>query len=338
MLDYLKFIHLFDRGNPPMTKPDDSSLDPSQRRAVEERARKLLDRASGWNRFPTPTPDILEAAKLKVATYSAFDPRQILAYLQKKGADAAVHVKSAISKVLGICDSEDHVIHIDHTVGLSKQNFLKLHETGHHELPAHRSLFRLFQDCEKTLDPEVSELFEREANNFARFTLFQGDTYAKMAADCAFEIKTPIKLATKFGASVYASSREFARTNARACAVYILEPAEFVDGLGFRAAVRRIEVSPTFRHQFGRPRDTVITPDHPLGRVVPIGRKMSRPTALSHADRNGTPYECVAEAFDTTHNIIILLYPVRALTRTTIIVPGNFLTPSGNSFLPTARG
>lgn len=321
-----------------MAKSDDSSLDPSQRRAVEERARKLLDRASAWNRFPTPTADILVAAKLKIATHSAFDPLQILSYIQKKGATAAAHIKSAISKVFGICDSEDQVIHIDQTVGPSKQNFLKLHETGHHELPAHRSLFRIFQDCEKTLDPEISELFEREANNFARFTLFQGDTFAKMAADCAFDIKTPIKLAPKFGASIYASSREFVRTHARACAVYILEPAELVDGLGFRATVRRIEVSPTFAQRFGWPRDTVITPNHPLGRVVPIGRKMSRPTSIPHADRNGTPHECVAEAFDTTHNIVILLYPVQALTRTTIIMPTTLRRAPGGAFFPASRG
>jgi hypothetical protein len=321
-----------------MAKSDDSSLDPSQRRAVEERARKLLDRAEAWDRFPTPTPDIVEAAKLKVATYSAFDPRQILAYIQKTGAVAAVNIKSAISKVLGICDSEDQIIHIDKTVGLSKQNFLTLHETGHHELPAHRSLFRIFQDCPKTLDPEVSELFEREANNFARFALFQGDTYAKLAADCAFEIKTPLKLATKFGASIYASSREFARTNARACAVYILEPVELVEGLGFRAAVRRIEVSPSFALQFGRPADTAISPNHALGAVVPINRRMTRPMGLSQTDRDGTPYECVAEAFDTKHNIIILLYPVQALTKTTIIMPPRILAPIGKGPLRAARG
>ena len=45
------------------------------------------------------------------------------------------------------------------------------------------ALFRLFQDCEKTLDPGIADLFEREANNFARFALFQGDRYAGMAAD-----------------------------------------------------------------------------------------------------------------------------------------------------------
>ena len=115
--------------------------------------------------------------------------------------------------MLGLHDSDEHVIHIDDTVKESKHNFLKLHETVHHEIPAHRKIFRFFQDCDKTLSPETADLFEREANNFARFALFQGDRYARLAADCPFEIRTPTKLAGKFGASMYASTREFARTN-----------------------------------------------------------------------------------------------------------------------------
>src|ERR1700733_11988217 len=109
--------------------------------------------------------------------------------------------------------------------------------------PAHRKIFRIFQDCEKMLDPDISDLFEREANNFARFVLFQGDGYRDMAADHKFEIKTPMKLASKFGASVYASCREFARTHHRACAVYVLEPVIYCERTGARADVRRIETS-----------------------------------------------------------------------------------------------
>ena len=71
-----------------MTKADDSSLDPGDRRAVEERARRLLDRAEAWGRFPTPIDDILGAANLKLAPSSVFDPQAILAYLTNKSADA----------------------------------------------------------------------------------------------------------------------------------------------------------------------------------------------------------------------------------------------------------
>ena len=163
-------------------------------------------------------------------------------------------------------------------------------------------------------------MFEREANNFARFVLFQGDGYASMAADHKLEIKTPMKLAGKFGASVYASCREFVRTHHRACAVYILEPITYCEKAGARAQVRRAEASPAYLRQFRRPDEDVITLDHSLGRVLPIGRKMSRPTTVSITDRNGQAHECVAEAFDTTYNILVLVYPVKALTATIIVL------------------
>lgn len=141
-----------------------------------------------------------------------------------------------------------------------------------------------------------------------------------MAADHKFEIKTPIKLAGKFGASVYASCREFARTHHRACAVYVLEPITYCERTGARADVRRIETSGSFRQQFGQPAELAITLDHSLGRVLPIGRRMTRPTTISITDRNGQAHECVAEAFDTTFNVLILVYPVRALSASRFIL------------------
>ena len=290
-----------------MAKPDDSSLSPDDLCTVEERARQLLNRADAWDRFPIPIDDILAAAKVQVAPTSAFDPVVLLAYIK-------------FTKILGLYDADEHLIHIADSVVVPKQTFLKLHETGHHELPTHRKIFRFFLDCKKTLAPEIADQFEREANNFARFMLFKGETFVEHAADYAFEIKTPIKLAKKFGASLYASAREFARTNHRACVVYVLDPLEYVECAGMQAPVRRIEASFAFTTQFGQPTDTAVTPDHSLWPVLPIGRKMTWPVSLSITDTNGTPHECVAEAFDTTHNILVLLYPKKTLTTTTVIL------------------
>jgi hypothetical protein len=97
-----------------------------------------------------------------------------------------------------------------------------------------------------------------------------------------------------------------------------------VQGHGARAAVRRIEASPSFIKQFGLPDDTFITLSHALGPVLPVGRKMTRPRSLSIKDRNGDSHECLGEAFDTTHNVIILLYPVQALGKQTFILPSGF--------------
>lgn len=304
-----------------MLKTDDSSLDPEQRQAVEARARALLNRASAWDRFPTPIEDILEAAQLKIAKSNAFDAAHVMAYIAGKAAETAKNIKSALSKVFGIYDANESVIHIDGSVAGVKQTFLKLHETGHHEMPVHRKLFSIFQECKKTLEPGIADLFEREANNFARFALFQNDRFGLMAADMPMAIKTPMKLAPKFGASVYAACREFARTSHRECMVYVLEPAELLAGHGFRSAVRRVEYSPAFLASFGPSKTVEITPDHALGDIVPIGRKMTAARSISITDLNGDKHEAVVEAFDTTRNVIILLYTVRSLKKSTFIMP-----------------
>lgn len=304
-----------------MTRPDDSTLDPVDLRAVEEQARRLLDHADAWNRYPVPVDDILSAARVRVAPNSAFDPAAIVSYLKAKAANTGTRIKSAISKILGLYDPADALIHIDNTVVKSRQTFLKLHETGHHAMPTHRKMFRIFQDCEQTMSADVADQFEREANNFARFLLFKGPTFAEHAADCRFEIKTPIQLARRFGASVYAAAREFARTNPRACVVLVLDPLEEDDRSGFRAPVRRIEPSPAYVAQFGRPAIKTIMPSHFLWPIIPIGRKLTKAVPVTIADLNGQRHECLAEAFDTTYNILILLYPVAALSATTILVP-----------------
>ena len=304
-----------------MTRPDDSTLDPEDLRAVEEQAHRLLDRADAWDRYPVPVDDILSAARVRLAPTSAFDAAAIVSYLKEKTADAGARIKSAISKVFGLYDAAEAVIHVDDTVVEAKQTFLKLHETGHHDMPVHRKMFRIFQDCKKTLAPDVADHFEREANNFARFLLFKGRTFAEHAADCPFEIKTPMTLARTFGASVYAAAREFARTNPRACVVFVLEPLENHEDFGFRAPVRRIEPSPAYVAQFGRPTVNVVTRDHLLWPVVPIHRKMTKAVPLTITDLNGQRHECLAEAFDTTYNILILLYPFTALTTTAVLMP-----------------
>ncbi|WP_419857166.1 ImmA/IrrE family metallo-endopeptidase [Candidatus Palauibacter irciniicola] len=311
-----------------MIRPDDSRLDPADLRAVEEQARRLLDRADAWNEFPVPVDDILSAAKVHVDQTGAFDPATIISYVKGKTADTRALVKTAISKVFGVYDATAAVIHIDDTLVEAKQTFLKLHEVGHHDLPWHRKVFRFFQDCRKTLDPTVADQFEREANNFARFLLFKDRAFAENAADFPLEIKTPMTLAKRFGASVYASVREYARTNPSPCLVLVLNGLEATEDAGPRATVRRIEPSPSFLARFGRPSIEAMTPDHPLWPVIPIGRRMTRPMSLSFTDANGQPHECVAEAFDTTYNILILLYPVSALNTTRVIVPSVVNLPS----------
>ena len=71
-----------------MTRPDDSTLNPEDLRAVEGQAHRLLDRADAWDRYPVPVEDILSAAKVRLAPTSAFDPAAIVSYLKGERAQA----------------------------------------------------------------------------------------------------------------------------------------------------------------------------------------------------------------------------------------------------------
>jgi hypothetical protein len=264
----------------------------------------------------------MTAAQLKTAPVSAFDPRAIERYARQASEAATRFLKSAIEKVLGIFDVQADVVHIDESVNKEKQAFLSLHEAGHKEIPHQRGLFKWIQDCTKTLSPDVADLFDREANNFATIVLFQDDRFAKMAADSAFGIKVPLNLQRKFGGSVYATVRQYVRTHAKACAVVVLDPPHLCNSNGMTANVRRLVHSPEFIQRFGTLRlPDAITAGSTLARFIPSGgRRMSRPDTLVFSDRNGDRHEFVAEGFATTFNVFLLIH-ARATLKTAILLP-----------------
>ncbi|MEF0943029.1 ImmA/IrrE family metallo-endopeptidase [Rhizobium sp. BR 362] len=302
-------------------KPDDSSLTPGEYAAIHRAATDLLNKASAWDRLPTPVPDLLSAAKLHVAPMSAFDPRSLLRHAREFGERAAKLVKSAIDKVRGIFDVHGDLIHIDTTVNESKQNFLKLHEAGHKHIPHQTGLFRWIQDCDKSLSPEVSDQFEREANIFATVVLFQDRRFAEMAADSTFGIKVPLALSKRFGASAYASMREYVRRSDRACAVIVLNPADLCPVLGMRSELRRVELSPLFQGRFGDLKlPEYIDRLNPLAQFIPLGgKRMSRPGTLPLEDKNGDVVEFVAEGFGTPFNTFILIHAKAGLGKSFVM-------------------
>ncbi len=291
-------------------KADDSSLNAHEFQTVSAAARNLLDRGSAWGILPTPVPDLMAAANLRVAPINAFDENAMLRYLRQAGDLAGRLLRRAVDKVLGVLDVHAATVHIDETVSKEKQTFLKFHETAHFELPHQKSLFRWIQDCNRNLSPEISELFEREANTFARIVLFQDDAFGKMTVDEQFSIKVPMKVGKKFGASVYASIREYVRRHHKVCAVIALEPTETMEPVGLIARVRRMERSASFTEQFGE----LLLPDFltygdRLMDFVPLGsRRMTSPDTLVLSDRNGLNWEFVGEGFKTPHNTFILIH------------------------------
>ncbi|MGP0061095.1 MAG: ImmA/IrrE family metallo-endopeptidase [Beijerinckiaceae bacterium] len=264
----------------------------------------------------------MTVAKVEEVREDVLNPG-FIAKLRSKAEQAGQALKRAVSKVMGIFQAASGLVFLDQTLMAVKKRFVRLHESGHGFMPWQRPMYALVEDCEKSLDPEAADIFDREANVFASEVLFQLDTFHEMAEGERFEIWTPIRLAKKFDASIYASVRQYVSKNHRACAVVVLNTPELIEGDGFRATLRRAIQSQSFTEFFGTYSwKDAYTPDDEIGVFIPLqGRRSSGKRSLRLVDRNGDRHECVAESFTQTHQVFILIHAVKTLTTTRIILP-----------------
>lgn len=294
-----------------MKKPDDCTLSAEEYARVRAEAKRALEQADAFDRFPTPVADIMAAADLRELKDDVLN-ESFLSAMRKKAGDA---LKRALTKVLGLFDARDRLVLIDRSLHVVRQTFIRLHETAHGFMPWQRDTYALVEDCEQTIDPDTADLFDREANAFASEVLFQLDTFTSEAEARPFGILVPVQLSKKYGASIYSAVRRYVSTSSRVCAVLVLDPPVLTKGAGFECNLRRVIASPKFRQMFGPIEwPAYFTPDDRIGRMVPIGgRRMSGRRLLELVDRNGDRHECVTEAFTQTHQVFILIHASEAL-------------------------
>lgn len=305
-----------------MNRPDDSLLDPQQLAVVQRHAQRLLREASAIGRFPTPIDDLVSAAKLTIVNDEVLN-KTFLKRLLKKAKSRIATIKSALSKVLGLLESNDRLIIIDKNIPKPRIPFITLHETGHGTLPHQRETYGILQDCDSTLDPEITDLFEREANVFASEVLFQGSLFAEQAHSQEFGIKVPMTLARKYGASKYATFRRYVGTSPHICSLVVLDKSTFQPEGGFTANVRRVIVSKSFHAIYDcETLCSTVTESHVLGPVVPLyGKRLIYQTEIVLFDRNKDRRLCVAEAFNNTHQTLILIRDLGRLAGARIVMP-----------------
>jgi hypothetical protein len=298
-------------------------LTPEQLANVRRHADRLLRDAAALGRFPTPIDDILAAAKVTIVDDEILN-ESFMKRLAAKAAAGLATIKSALSKVLGLFEANDRLVILDKDTPRPRIPFVKLHETGHGSMPHQTKLYALMQDCEKTLDPEITDLFEREANVFASEAMFQGDVFAEQAHDHEFGVKTALALAKQFGGSNYATFRRYVTTNPRACCLIVLEPASSDGAGGFTAHVRRVIATTSFERIYNSAALAVpVTRQHVIGSLVPRGKqRIVTPRGVQLVDRNGDQRECIGEAFHTGHQTLVLLRDNRPMNTTTVIMPG----------------
>lgn len=305
-----------------MRRPDDCSLTFAQHARIRAEADRALREAGAHGVFPTPIADIMAVARVTEIEEDVLN-EGFIAKLRAKATSAGQALRSALSKVLGLFHASEGLIFIDQSLHEVKKRFVRLHECAHGFLPWQRGMYAVVEDCEKTLDPDVADVFDREANVFASEVMFQLDTFIEEAESTEFSIYTPIRMSKAYGSSIYSAVRQYVSKNGRSCIVLVLNPPEMAEGDGFRATLRRAVASESFKEQFGpMPWPAVFTPQDDIGAMIPLGkRRASRKRSLGLTDRNGAMHECVAEAFTQGYQVFVLIHAKRTLTAVRIILP-----------------
>jgi hypothetical protein len=297
--------------------PFDDLITPEDEQRVRQQAARLLKEAGATGCFPTPVDEIVRAAKLSVAP-EGLHP----GFLKRLYRGVTEGIKSAVGKVRALLHLSDRLILVDREQPTARWPWLKLHEAGHSFMPWQREMYGVTEDCEHSLEPTVTELFEREANLFAAEVLFQGEQFERDAQDVAFGVMAPVGLSKRYGASIYTCVWRYVATNPRACAVIVLEKKTHDDALGSVWPFRRFIRSPKFAVQFETPDfpKFLTVSDGGLGTMLPKGKqRFVGRREFPWTDRNGEARQVLAEAFHTGHNVFILIFPVAALSKAVIV-------------------
>jgi Zn-dependent peptidase ImmA (M78 family) len=270
---------------------------------IERITRNILLASKAWDKFPTPVDTIAQFAQLQIemgVDLATVEP----GFLTKNFQFA----KRALSKVVGLVDFRQKKIYLDHTLSVTRKNFVKLHEVGHEAL-SWQSAMKGFMDDDQTLDPLVDELFEREASSFASASLFQLERFEDELAKLPLSIKSAQVLGQKFGGSCHAAIRRYVERSPKRCALLVLNKPQ-ANGT-YTVGIRDYFQSPAFTVDFGE----IIWASETCGlewkfvQEIKRGRKLHEDGQVALVTGSGETVTFNYHFFNSTHNTFILFLP-----------------------------
>ncbi|WP_298351938.1 ImmA/IrrE family metallo-endopeptidase [Runella sp.] len=278
-------------------------------KAVENIALDTLSGSKALGIFPTPVDKILAYANLKVS--SGVDLSKINNSFFNK---ADMQVRRGMIKLRGVLDRKEKTVYLDLTQLGVRKTFVKLHEAGHELCPWQEKLQNCLDDDE-TLDPDINELFEAEANLFASASLFQLGIFSDKMAELPLEMNSAILLSKTFGASVHSTLRRYVEKNPKRCALLVLKKDEDKTFNLPKLYVRNSFQSNSFTKDWG-----TIAWGSELGIEVPfvldylIGRKHYK-SEIQILSQDMKSVDCNYYYFDNTYNIFVLIVPKGEMIR-----------------------
>lgn len=226
-------------------------LDSSTKKDIEKISHNILKESKSFDIFPTPVDQILYYSNFAID--NSIDLQNIhSSFFEEKKEKATKSLISAMSKIWGMFDRSEKTIYIDPKLdtNIGKKNFVKLHEVGHGVLTWQNDIM-LALDDDITLNAQIEEQFEAEANYFASITLFQHDRFLDEIEKSNLGIATVMQMSKKFGSSVHSALRNYVLNSKNRCGLLVLNPIKNENGKINFLQTRDLFYSAPFLSEFG---------------------------------------------------------------------------------------
>lgn len=241
--------------------PESLIVPPASAATIEQLAEKTLRSAGVWGHLPTPVSSLIEAEDLTCEEQSE---SSLTSFLRSLNEGAREIARGALQKVRGIADLRERVVYIAAEPRDSRRVFVQAHELGHHKIPWHE--LSAYADDAMSLAPEVEELFDKEANQFAADILFQGSRFRERARSYSPSFEAIFALADQHGTSRHSTAWRYVQVQDEALALAMYYPGRFAvgaDGLPVLRKGRVIATDKFVRAHMDLDLPPELGPEHP---------------------------------------------------------------------------
>jgi len=279
-------------------------INDKKRSDIEKIAFDALYNSKSWGVFPTPVDKVLDYANLKID--SSIDLSIVPSNFFARHSLA---LKRGLAKIRGVLDRSQKIIYLDLKQPESKKKFVKLHEAGH-ELCGWQGNMLKFLDDDETLDPDINDQFEAEANYFASAALFQLEIFQDKINQFPLELATCLHLNKLFGASFHATIRRYVEHSKKRCALLVLnkEPKSQSSFSLPNLSIRNYFQSPSFTAEWNTIEwDPNFDFDTPFVQDFLSKRKMAKSELIIESAHGSIP--CNYHYFDNSYNIFVFMFP-----------------------------
>lgn len=194
----------------------DGHLGHTDRAEIRGQVMALLRRADVLEVIPTPLDQVTEVSRLVIAGEITLSPEVKRKLRERFGS----LVDRALELILGSVQFDSREVYLQPGLYHLKRRFVHAHEIGHEILPWHRELYASLDDKTR-IRADVSDHYERQANQAAIEILSQGDRLRREADDSALSFDLVGQLGNRFEISVQATSRYLVEETRQTCAIAI---------------------------------------------------------------------------------------------------------------------